>query len=106
MDLGDLDHAPGPAPGAIESYGQVRRIAELELVVGVIRQRSQARAARAHVHVKTKRIGADLKIHAAVRDTTIEQRVGVAPHVEQMADVEPTYLDVPRAAPRICQLVN
>ena len=33
--------------------------------------------------------------------TTIEQRVGVAPHVEQTADVEPTCLDVPRAAHRI-----
>ena len=87
MDLGDLDRALGPAPGAVESYGHVRRIAELRLVVGVIRQRSQARAARAHVHVETERIGTGLEVHAAVRDTTIEQRVGVAPHVEQTADV-------------------
>jgi hypothetical protein len=48
--------------------------------------------------VETERIGAGLKIHAAVRDTTIEQRVGIVPHVEQTADVEPTCLDVPRAA--------
>ena len=31
VDLGDLDRAPGPAPGAVESYGHVRRIAELRL---------------------------------------------------------------------------
>jgi len=37
--------------------------------------------------VETERIGAGLKVHAAVRDTTIEQRVGVAPHVEQTADL-------------------
>jgi hypothetical protein len=40
--------------------------------------------------VETERIGAGLKVHAAVRDTTIEQRVGVAPHVEQTADVPPS----------------
>jgi hypothetical protein len=72
VDLGDLDHAPSPAPGAIESYGHVRRIAELELVVGVFRQRSEARAARAQCHVKTQRILVDLKIDAAILDTTIE----------------------------------
>jgi hypothetical protein len=106
VDLGDLDRAPDPAPGAIESYGDVRRIAELRLVVGVICQRSQARAARAHVHVETERIDAGLKVHAAVRDTTIEQRVGVAPHIEQTSDVEPTCLDVPCAAHRIRQLAD
>src|SRR5580704_14726651 len=42
VDLGDLDRALGPPPGAIESYGHVRRIAELRFVGGVIRQRSQA----------------------------------------------------------------
>src|SRR6202007_3105043 len=96
----------GPPPGAIELYGHVRRIAELRFVGGVVRQRSQARAARAHVHVEAERIGAGPKIHAAVRDTTIEQRVAVAPHVEQTADVEPTCLDVPRAAHRIRQLAD
>src|SRR4029077_10492793 len=106
VDLGDLDRALGPAPGAIESYGDVRRIAELQVVSGVIRQCSQARAARAHVHVEPERVGAGLKIHAAVRDTTIEQRAGVVPHVEQTADVEPTCLDVPRAAYRIRQLAD
>src|ERR1700680_3583841 len=71
VDLGDLDRAPDPAPGAIESYGHVRRLAELRLVVGVIRQRSQARAAYAHAHVETERIGASLKVHAAARDPPI-----------------------------------
>lgn len=106
MDLGDLDRAPDPAPSSIESYGHVRRIAELRLVVGVIRQRSQARAARTNTHVETEHIGTGLKVHAAVRDTTIEQRVGVAPHVEQTSDVEPTCLDVPCAAHRIRQLTD
>src|SRR5215813_11308150 len=89
MDLGDFDRALGPPPGAIESYGHVRWIAELRLVLGVIRQRSEARAARANVHVETERIVAGPKSHSAVRDTTIEQRIGVAPHVEETADVEP-----------------
>src|SRR5262249_13336142 len=71
---------------------------ELRFVVGVIRQRSEARPACAHVHVKTEPIAAGPKIHSAVCDTPIEQRVGVAPHVEQTADIEPTCLDVPRAA--------
>ena len=106
VDLGDLDRALGRPPGAIESYGHVRRIAELRFVHGVIRQRSQARAARAHVHVETEFICAGPKIHAAVRNTTIQQRVGVAPHVEQMPDVEPMCLDVPRAAHRIRQLAD
>jgi hypothetical protein len=57
-------------------------------------QRSQARAARAHVHVETERIGAGLKVRVAVGD------VGVAPHVEA------TCLDVPRAAHRIRQLAD
>src|ERR1700687_2615160 len=100
VDLGDLDRAPDPAPGAIESYGHVRRLAELRLVGGVIRQRSQARAARAQAHVETERIGAGLEVYATVRDTTIEQRVRVAPHVEQTPGVEPTCLDTPRAAHR------
>src|SRR5581483_6703772 len=82
MDLGDLDRALRPTPGTIESYGHVRRIAELRFVLGVIRQRSQARAARAHVYVETERIGAGLKVHATIRDTTIKQRVGVALNVE------------------------
>jgi hypothetical protein len=51
VDRGDFKRAPDPAPGAIESYGNVRRIAELRLVGGGIRQRSQARAARIHAHV-------------------------------------------------------
>src|SRR5579862_3772059 len=106
VDLGDLDRALAAPPGAIKSYGYVRRIPELRFVGGVIHQRSQARAARAHVHVETERIGSDLKIHAAVRDTTIEQRVGIAPHVEQTADVEPTCLNAPRAAYRIRQLAD
>src|ERR1700719_578244 len=106
VDLGDLDRAPDPAPGAIESYGHVRRIAELRLVGGVIRQRSQARAARAHAHVETEHIGAGLKVHAALRDTTIEQRVSVAPHVETTSDVEPTCLEIPRAAYRMRQLAD
>jgi len=106
MDLGDIDRARDPAPGAIELYGHVRRIAQLRLVGGVICQRFQARAARAHVHVETERIGAGLKVHAAVRDTTIEQQVGVAPHVEQTSNVEPTCLDVPRAAHRIRQFAD
>ena len=106
VDLGDLDRTPDPAPGAIESYGSVRRIAELRLVIGVIRQRSQARAARADVHVESERIGTGLKVHAAVRHTTIEERVGVAPHVEQTAEVEPTCFDVPRAAHRIPWLAD
>ena len=58
VDLGDLDRALGPPPDAIESHGHVRRIAELRFVGGVIRQRSQARAAGAHVRVETERIGA------------------------------------------------
>src|SRR4029077_9339880 len=101
-----LDRAPDQAPSAIESYGHVRRIAELRLVVSVIRPRSQARAVRAHVHAETEHIGAGLKVHAAVRDTTIEQRVDVAPHVEQTSGVEPTCLDTPRAAHRRRQLAD
>src|SRR5580698_10721397 len=42
VDLGDLDRALGPPPDAIESHGHVRRIAELRVVDGVIRQHSQA----------------------------------------------------------------
>ncbi len=106
VDLGDLDRALGPAPDAIESHGHVRRIAELRFVDGVIRQHSQAHAAPAQVHVETELIGAGPKIHAAVCNTTIEQRVGVAPHVEQTPDVEPTCLDVPRAAHRSWQLAD
>ena len=75
------------------------RIAELRLVVGVIRQRPK-RAPRAPMpYVETESIGAGLKVHAAVRDTTIEQRVVTAPHVEQTSDVEPTCLDVPLRRP-------
>ena len=99
VDLGDLDRALGTPPDAVESQGHVRRIAELRFVGGVIRQRSEARTARAHVDVETERIGARPKIHAAVRNTTIEERVAFAPHVEQTADVEPTCLDVPRRCP-------
>jgi hypothetical protein len=49
--------------------------------------------------MKAERIVAELKIHAAIRDTTIEQRVSAASHVEQATDVEPTCLDDPRALP-------
>ena len=98
VDVGDLERSPVPAPGAIESDADVRRIAELRLVRGVICQSSQARAARAHVNAKTQRIGARLKVHAAVRDTATEQWVLVAPRVDQTADVEPACLDVPHAA--------
>ena len=89
VDLGDFDRALGTLQDAVESQGHVRRIAELWFVAGVVRQRSEARTARADVDVETKRIGARPKIHAAVRDTTIEERVTFAPHVEQTADVEP-----------------
>ena len=106
VDLGDFDRALGTLPDAVESQGHVRRIAELWFVAGVVRQRSEARTARADVDVETERIGARPKIHAAVRDTTIEERVAFAPHVEQTADVEPTCLDVPPAAHRIRQLAN
>ena len=106
VDLGDLERALSPAPDALESYGYVCPLAELRLVVGVIRQNSQARAARAHVHVETEPIGTGLQVHAAVRDTTIEQRVGVAPHIEQTAHVEPTRFNVPRAAHRIRPLAD
>ena len=101
VDLGDIDHARDPAPSTIESHVYVCRVAELRLVVRVVCQRSQARAARAQVNVETERIGADLKIHAAVRDAAIEQRVAVAPHLEQTSHVEPTCFDVPRTAQRI-----
>ena len=56
--------------------------------------------------VDTQRIGVGPKVQAPVRDATIEQRVAVAPHVEQMADVERMYLDVPRATHRIRQLAD
>src|SRR3569833_2809789 len=70
VDVGDLDRAIGPPPGAIESYGHVRRIAELRFVGGVIRQRSEARAACAQDHEETERTGAGPKLHSAVCDTT------------------------------------
>ena len=84
VDLGNLHRAPDPAPAAIQSYGHVRRIAELRLVVGAaIRQAPAGRArVRPCPRVETERIGAGLKVHPAVRDTTIEQRVVVSPHVE------------------------
>ena len=105
-DLGDLDGTLGSLPSAVESYGHVRRIAELWFVAGIIRQRSETRSTHTHVDVKTERIGACPKTHAAVRDTTIEQRVAFTPHVEQMPDVESTCLDVPHAVHRIRQLAD
>ena len=71
VDLGDLDCAPKAPPGAIESQGHIRRIAELRLVRSAIGQRSEARAARAHVHMEAQRVGAGLEIHAAVRNAAI-----------------------------------
>ena len=106
VDLGDFDRALGTLQVAVESQGHVRRIAELWFVAGVVRERSEARTARADVDVETERIGARLKIHAAVRDTTIEERVTFAPHIEQTADVEPLRLDVPPAAHRIRLLTD
>jgi hypothetical protein len=56
--------------------------------------------------VETERIAARLKIHTTIRDTAFEQRAGLAPYAEQMADIESTCLDVPRAAQRILQLAD
>src|SRR5205085_3707319 len=72
----------------------------------LVGQRFETRAARADVNVETERIGARLKRHPAVRDSTIEEQRVLAPHVEQMADVEPVCLDLPTAACRILQLAN
>ena len=74
MDLGDFDRALGTLQDAVESQGHVRRIAELWFVAVVVRQRSEARTARADVDVETERIGARPKIHTAVGDATIEER--------------------------------
>jgi hypothetical protein len=56
--------------------------------------------------VETERVGARAKRHPTVRDTTLDEPRAFAPHVEQMADVEPVCLDVPPAACRILQLSN
>src|SRR3979409_385001 len=68
VDLGDFDRALGPPPDAL----QPRRPAPPP-----------------YAPVETEPIGAGPKIPSAVRDTPIEQRVGVAPNVEQTANVEP-----------------
>src|SRR5262245_60916523 len=56
--------------------------------------------------MEMERIGARPKIHDAVSDPTHEERITLAPHVEQTADVEPTCLDVPPFARRIRLLAN
>jgi hypothetical protein len=56
--------------------------------------------------METERIGADPKIHAAVRDTNIEQRTIVAPQVKEMANIELNCLDGPRAGHRIHPLAD
>jgi hypothetical protein len=78
----------------------------LRFVGRVIRQRRQTRSARAHVHVEMERIITGLEIRAAVCDTTVEQLVCIAPHVEQTADVESARLDAPRVARRILPLMD
>ena len=67
VDIGDLDRALGPPPGAIES--QVTSVASPSCGSSTALSASalQARSSRAHVHVETEHIGADLKIHTAVR---------------------------------------
>jgi len=48
----------------------------------------------------------NLKFHAAVCKTTIEQRVVLALYFQQTTDVEPMCLDVPRRTYRIHPLAD